>query len=152
MSDRMTAEQEEKMTLTENEIMDAFQEAFPGHDLHQESIDFARAVERRVLAKVAQDCGDEGFYCGDPECDACVPLTPSQSSTFWLIERGPNQGVPQHQWWNAGPDGGAMGWKSSVHDATQYPSKEAAEQVVRANRGLRDVPTAITSHGFVGAA
>lgn len=70
---------------------------------------------------------------------------------FWLIERGPNQGVPQHQWWNDGPDGRVMGWKDSVHDATQYPSKEAAEQAVRANRGLSALPTAITSHSFVDA-
>ena len=31
-------------------IMEAFAEAFPGHDMHQESIDFARAIERDVLA------------------------------------------------------------------------------------------------------
>src|SRR5512133_1203417 len=32
--------------LSPDQIMEAFQEAFPGHELHQESIDFARAVER----------------------------------------------------------------------------------------------------------
>lgn len=32
--------------LSLEQIAQAFQEAFPGHDLHHESIDFARAVER----------------------------------------------------------------------------------------------------------
>jgi hypothetical protein len=71
------------------------------------------------------------------------------SDTFWLIERGPNEGVAQHQWWNEGPDGRVMGWKSSVHEATHYPTKEQAERVVRANRGLSALPTAITSHSFM---
>lgn len=24
------------------------------------------------------DCGDHDFYCGDPECDACVPPNPGE--------------------------------------------------------------------------
>lgn len=48
MTSLSTEQDPMRAVLSEDEIMEAFQSAFPGHDLHQESIDFARAVERRV--------------------------------------------------------------------------------------------------------
>lgn len=38
--------------LTLDEIDGAFEQAFPGHDLHDESVEFARAVERMVVEKM----------------------------------------------------------------------------------------------------
>lgn len=38
--------------LTLDEIDGAFEQAFPGHDLHDESVEFARAVERIVVEKM----------------------------------------------------------------------------------------------------
>lgn len=131
------------MRLTENEIMEAFQEAFPGHDLFQETIDFARAVERRLLDKLEQ-------HCGDPECDECVPPGPRMTpieKTFWLIERGPNQRQSPIVWWSSRPDAvSSYSWVESVHKATRFDSAEAAEAVAQ-KRYLTHY--AITSHGFM---
>jgi hypothetical protein len=38
--------------LSDADIAVAFYEAFPGHEVHQESIDFARSVEQRVLSRL----------------------------------------------------------------------------------------------------
>jgi hypothetical protein len=43
---------ESPIVLTVDEIEQAFLEAFPGHELHQEPVNFARAVERMVQAKL----------------------------------------------------------------------------------------------------
>lgn len=46
--------------LTVDEIDEAFQKAFPGHELHDESVAFARAVEQMVQAKL-YPCASAGI-------------------------------------------------------------------------------------------
>lgn len=37
------------------------------------TVEVTSEVLDALLKALEQDCGDEGFHCGDPECDACVP-------------------------------------------------------------------------------
>jgi hypothetical protein len=37
------------------------------------SIELPTDAVDRLFNSLKQDCGDEGFRCGDPECDACIP-------------------------------------------------------------------------------
>lgn len=100
------------------------------------------AIVRQAIAK------RDAILAGAPTQPAPASVPADQ---FWLIERGPNQGWPRHAWWNASPDGTVCGWKSSVHEATPYPTKEAAERVIRSSWSLSQNAVA-TSHGFLAAA
>lgn len=69
MSDSTLREaQESPVVLSIDDIEQAFDEVFPGHELHQESIDFARAVEQRVQAKL--------YPCAAKLPDLPIPDTP----------------------------------------------------------------------------
>jgi hypothetical protein len=89
-------------------------------------------------------------YCGDPECDECVPPAPPakpEPKTFWLIERGANQRQSPTVWWSSRPDAvSSYSWVESVHKATHFDSAEAAEAVAQ-KRYLRQY--AVTSHNFI---
>jgi hypothetical protein len=130
--------------LTDEQIIEAFEEVFPAHDLFQESLDFAREVERRLIAV-------NGYsHCGDPECDECVPpgqMATPETKSFWLIERGANQGQSPILWWSSRPDAVcSYSWVESVHKATRFASAEVAEAVAQ-EQSLTTY--AVTSHNFM---
>lgn len=46
-----------------------------------------------IFHALAQDCGDEGFHCGDPECDACVPPAAGVQERVASLSGNGNGGV-----------------------------------------------------------
>jgi hypothetical protein len=67
--------------------------------------------------------------------------------TFWLIERGANQGQSPTMWWSSKPDAvSTYSWVEFVHEATHFDSAAAAEAMAQAQYITH---YAVTSHNYV---
>jgi NTP pyrophosphatase (non-canonical NTP hydrolase) len=84
-------------------------------------------MARRTAEKMRQMAEWEAMFA----TDGVIPS--AQPSTYWMVERGPNQGEQYIYWWDSSaPRGG--NWTRSPHLGTRFATKEEADIVARSLR------------------
>ena len=73
-------------------------------------------------------------------------MTASRTETAWLIERGHAENHEPTVWWSGDENIGYGGWTTDAWQAVRYPTKDAADRV------LREKFTAHISQGPLGRA